>query len=290
MKSRTRGFSILFLSPGFLLYTMFVFIPICLSMYYSLTDWNIMGGRQFIFLDNYKNLMTDRAYWQSFQNTLAVIGSSLFIQLPLSLALAYLLFIKKDNISIYRVAYFIPVVISPIAIGTMFSLFYNGELGPINAFLDVINLPGLKQRWLSDPNIVLAAVIIPDIWRYIGYYIILFLSGLSGIPKSLVESAMIDGAGRSRTFFSIILPQLRPVFVVAVVLMVTGSLKSFEFPLALTDGGPGHLSSYLSLYMFKTAFKYQKFGYGSAVTITILIYALVFTVLIKKFGDKEAAE
>ena len=101
---------------------------------------------------------------------------------------------------------------------------------------------------------------------------------------------MIDGAGRSRTFFSIILPQLRPVFVVAVVLMVTGSLKSFEFPLALTDGGPGHLSSYLSLYMFKTAFKYQKFGYGSAVTITILIYALVFTVLIKKFGDKEAAE
>lgn len=286
MKNDKRRFSVLFMSPGFILYTMFVFIPICLSVYYSLTDWKIMGGCNFIALENYKELLGDTAYWQSFRNTLLVITASLLIQLPVALALAYILFLKRRCVDIYRVAFFLPVVISPIAIGSMFSLFYNGELGPINNFFEMIHLSALKQRWLSDPDIVLSAVILPDIWRYIGYYVILFLSGLSGIPKALFESAMIDGAGRVRTFFSIILPQLRSVFVVTVVLIVTGCLKSFEFPLALTDGGPGYASSYISLYMFKTAFTYQKFGYGSAITITILIYALVVTFFVKKFGDE----
>jgi len=288
MDSKTRRFAVLFLSPGFILYTLFVFVPICLSVYYSLTDWRIMGSRHFVFLENYRNLLTDKAYAQTLGNTLTVMSASLLIQLPAALFFAYLLYIRKKHTDLYRTLYFIPVVISPIAIGTMFSLFYNGNLGPINSFLDLAGLSFLKQKWLADPDVVLGAVIFPDIWRFIGYYVVLFLSGLNGIPGSMIESAMIDGASRSRTFFSVILPQLRDVAVVAVILSVTGSLKSFEMPLALTDGGPGNLSAYISLYMFKTAFKYQKFGYGSAVTITILFYALLLTVLIKKFSDREA--
>lgn len=282
-----RLFSAAFLAPALVLYVAFVAIPILMSAYYGMTDWRIMGGRSFVFLDNFRKLAGDQAYWLSARNTVVVAATSLLVQLPVAFVVAYLLYRRGRGTGFFRTAYFIPVVVSPIAIGTMFSLFYSGEMGPLNALLDALGAGFLKRKWLADKDVVLASVIFPDVWRFIGYYVVLCLSGMASLPKEVLEGATIDGASGPRTFFSVVVPLMADVIGIAVVLSVTGCLKAFEMPLALTDGGPGAHSTYLSLYMFKTAFTYQKFGYGSAVTMTILAYALAFTALYRRLFKAE---
>lgn len=290
MKRHEIPYCLSFLAPAFLLYSLLMILPILLSAGYGFYSWNAIGMKSFIGLQNYRELIADPDYWMTFRNTAMLIASSLIFQLPIAFFLSFLLYRMGRRSELFRTVYFFPVVISPIAIGTLFALFYNGELGPLNDLLEFIMGPRGRRNWLSDPDLVLGAVIAPDIWRYIGYYIVIFYAGLQGIPESLQESAVIDGASGRTILFRIIIPLLVHVIQICFVLSVTGCLKSFALPLALTDGGPGVRSSYLSLYMFKTAFTHHRFGYGSAVTITILIYALVLTWIVKRIFPRDDIE
>lgn len=282
MKFRETPFYITFLAPSFILYSVIMIFPIILSAGYGFHSWNAIGAKVFIGLDNYREILIDPDYWVTFKNTTVLIFASLLFQLPIAFVISYLLYGLGERSAFYRTVFFFPVVISPVAIGTLFALFYNGELGPLNDFMEMLVGIGGRKNWLSDPKLVLGSVITPDIWRYIGYYIVIFYAGLQGIPKSLFESALIDGANKRIMLFKIVVPLMVHAIQIAIILSITGCLKSFALPLALTDGGPGVRSTYLSLYMFKTAFSYHHFGYGSAITITILIYALGLTLILKK--------
>ncbi|RED87598.1 carbohydrate ABC transporter permease [Cohnella phaseoli] len=271
-----------FVLPAVIVYTLFMIYPVAMSAGYSLTEWNGVTAKTFVGLGNFQELIADGDYWQVVRNTGQLIAYSLIFQVGAGLAIAYLLAKVMRGFRFFRSVIFIPVIISPVAIGLMFSLFYNSDTGPLNHLLDSLSLSSWKRQWLSDPHTVLKAVMAPQIWQYIGLYVVIFLAAIQQVPEELVESARMDGAGPFRTFFNVVMPQIWDVFQVCVILAVTGSLKSFDHAWVITSGGPGNASSFIALQMFKTAFISNQIGYGSAMTITILAYAALFTMLFKR--------
>ena len=268
-----------FLLPVFLIYTIFLFVPLVQSAYYSLTSWNGVTEKVFVGLDNFKALFSNSDYWITFWNTIKLVVISLCIQIPVGLLLAYLLYSKVKGMKIFRTIFFLPVVIAPVAISLMFSLFYNSEIGIFNKVLEAIGLGRFATNWLSKFHTLLYAVMVPQVWQYIGLYVTIFLGALQSMPEELSESAQIDGANRTQTFFHVVLPEIANFTNICVILCVTGSLKAFEHSWIMTGGGPGVRSAYLGVYMYKTAFVNSDFGTGSAITVTIVLLSLVITVL-----------
>lgn len=283
-KYRKAPICIGFLAPVFILYTIFLFIPLVQTGYYSLTKWNGVTDKIFIGLGNFKELFGSGDYWMTFQNTIKLVVITLVIQVPVGLLLAYLLYMKTKGMKVFRTIYFLPVVIAPVAISLMFSLFYNSEIGVFNRILEMIGLGRFQTNWLSNIHTLLYAVMAPQVWQYIGLYVTIFLGALQSIPEELVESAEIDGANRIQIFSSIILPEITGFTNICIILCVTGSLKAFEHSWIMTGGGPGVRSAYLGVYMYKTAFVNSDFGLGSAITMTIVLLSLVITLLFNKLS------
>jgi len=290
MRREYTKISVIFLLPAIVVYTIFMIYPIISSLYYSLTEWD--GARKPIFVGirNFIEIFHDEEYWKAYLNTIDLIFYSVIFQISLGLIIAYILYRGVKGFKIFRAVYFLPVVISPIAIGLMFTLFYNSEMGILNKILDFVGLHSLKREWLSDPNVVLASVMIPQIWQYIGLYVVIFLAALQGIPDEIIESAYIDGASSLVIFFRIIIPLLWEIIQIAIILCVTGSLKSFDYSWVMTQGGPGVLSSYLGVLMFRRAFVESNLGQASAIAVTILANSLLFTVIFKKYTSTESVQ
>lgn len=279
-KRKDMGVTIAFLLPVFVIYTAFLFVPLVQTAFYSLTEWNGITEKIFVGLENYKELFQSSDYWAVFWNTIKLVVITLVIQIPVGLVLAYLLYMKTRGMKIFRTIFFLPVVIAPVAISLMFSLFYNSEIGVFNRILEMVGLGALQRNWLSDTDTLLYAVMAPQVWQYIGLYVTIFLGALQAVPTELIESAQIDGAGKVKTFFHVILPQIASFSNICIVLCITGSLKAFEHSWIMTGGGPGVLSSYLGVYMYKTAFVNSDFGTGSAITMTIVALSLVITLIV----------
>jgi len=289
-RNKWSFFSVLFLMPGFLLYTIFVIIPVFYSIDYSLTEWNGGGKPEFIWFRNYARLFQDPAYWTVVKNTYLLALLTVIFQISIGLLLAYLLYLTVRGFRFYRTVYFLPVVVAALSIGVMFALFYNGYLGPINTALEALGLSFLVRNWLSDREVVLYSVIAPQVWQYIGLFAVIFLAGIRSIPVEIFESAKIDGASTTRIFFSIVVPLLSEFIGICLILAVTGSLKSFDHSWAISGGGPGNASSMIATLMYKSAFKNFQFGYASTITVTILFYAVTFTVFFKRYINKFAVE
>lgn len=266
-----------FLLPGLVIYTIFMIFPLLLTIYYSFTEWNGVGEKVFIGLENYAGLIENKDYWRTFFNTLQLVVISVVFQMTLGILIAYLLYSKTRWMKLYRTIYFLPVVIAPVAIGLMFSLFYNSEIGIFNKLLEAAGLGALQTNWLSNVKTLLYAVMAPQVWQYIGLYITIFLGALQSVPEDMIEGAEIDGAGKIQILWKIILPQIKSFVCICLILCVTGSLKSFDHSWIMTKGGPGVRSAYLGVYMYRTSFVNSDFGTGSTVTVTIVLLSLLFT-------------
>lgn len=282
MKKHNAVYSVLFLSPAFILFTAFIIIPICFVIYYSMTKWNGMGSPVFIWFANYKKMFGSMEYWVVIKNSFALIAVSLFVQIPIGLIIAYMIYRTKRGVKFFRSVFFLPVVIAPTAIALMFSLFLNSNLGPVNIFLGKIGLESLQMSWLSDSKVVLWSVILPGIYQYIGFYVVIFLAALYGLPEEVFESASIDGASTMNMFFRIAIPMLKDVLGICAILGVTGSLKAFEHPYIMTWGGPGVQSTFLGLYIYKTAFTDFNFGYAGTIAVSVLFISILFTIFLRK--------
>jgi raffinose/stachyose/melibiose transport system permease protein len=287
MKKKSTAAIAVFLAPSMIVYTILVMIPVVFSVYYSFTNWNGIGQQSFIGIKNFISLFKNQDFLMSFKNTLMVTVLSIFIQIPVGLILSYLLYRGVKGFKIFRTLYFLPVVIAPIAIGLMFSLFYNSETGVLNTILRAFGLASLQKAWLSDPRVVLYSVITPQIWQFIGLYVVIFLAALQSIPEEIIESAQIEGASSVQLFFKIVCPLVWDVIQLSIILCFTGSFKSFDLSWVMTMGGPGVRSAYLGVFMFKSAFMNSNFGIGSATTVIILISGLLFTVIFNKVTSKE---
>lgn len=239
-----------------------------MSGYYSTLEWDGIGKARFIGLKNYLNLCSDEIFVRSVKNSFIIAGASIFIQLPIAMALAIILpQVKGENF--YRTAYFIPVIIASIIIGQLWRHIFHADYGLLNAVLKSLRLGALTRAWLADPKLAIGLVCMPIIWQYIGYHMLLFYASAKSIPDEIIEAAKIDGASPVRKAFSITIPLMKPIIEVCVILALIGSLKIFDIIYIMTLGGPTNASQVPSLFMYQNIFYAYQYGYGSAMAIFI---------------------
>lgn len=282
----------LFIAPALLVYTVILFIPVVETIVTSFYQWNMFSiDREFIGIDNFIKLFTrDEVFLTSIKNTFLLMLMSIITQIPAAVILASILSTGVHGKKLFKTFYFIPNILSGAAIGLMWYFMYNSEFGLINSFLRLIGLGGITRPWLGDENTVLWAIILVACWQFVGYHMILFLSAIEGIPASINESAIIDGAGRWRILRSITIPLIKPIIYVDVIMISTNSLKIFDLVYTLTagQGGPNHASSVMALHMFINAFRNYRFGYASAIACVLLISCFVVTLLVNKIFKSES--
>ena len=271
----------LYILPALLLIMVIVYVPIVLTGYYGLTEWNGIGKPNFLGLENYIELLGDGDFWGSaWHSLLLAIFSTL--SLIIYLAVAMVLATKIKGANTFRKIYLIPMLLSSVAIAQLWLRMYHPTNGIVNNILESIGFAD-PPAWLSEPQLVLFALFIPILWQYAGFYILIYYAALKNIPTSLEEAAKIDGASTLQIAWKIKLPLTMEVIKVTIVLAVVGSLKYFDLIYVMTDGGPNGSSEVMASYMYRTAFRAYDFGYGSAIGFFLLVICLVVTWIIRKY-------
>lgn len=270
----------LYTLPALLLILVLIYIPIVLTGYYGLMDWNGIGDMTFIGLDNYIKLMQDGKFWSSAGHSflLALFSTlSLLIYLAISLVLAS----KIKGSDFLRKIYLIPMLLSSVAIAQLWLKIFDPSNGMANRLLEFFGVENTPV-WLADPKIALYAIFIPIVWQYAGFYILIYYAALKNIPEEIVEAAKIDGASPLQIAFKIKIPLISGVFKVTIMLAIVGSLKYFDLIYVMTGGGPNGASEVMASYMYKEAFKLNNFGYASAIGFGLLVICLGMTWLTSK--------
>ena len=271
----------IFVFPAFVIYFVMAFIPIIISCYYSTLEWNGIGQKVFVGIENFLDLLKNDAFLSSVKNSLILAAASVIGQLIPAMFFAIVLSRNIRGEGVYRTIYFIPMLLSTVVIGQLFLKIYNADYGVLNALLQKLGLEG--QDWLGNTKLVLAASFFPIIWQYIGYHMLILYTGIKGVPAEIYEAAQIDGANEKQMAFMITMPLIKSTIKVSMTFAVIGSLKLFDLIWVLTKGGPLHASEVPSTLMYTTIFTRMEYGSGSAIAVFIVLECLLFYFLIEKF-------
>lgn len=283
MLPRRSTLSVLvFLLPPLVLYGIAVLLPIVQSLVLSFFRWDGITDMAFVGIDNYVKMLTrDDVFWTAFGNALGYLAICLVLQLGGALLVASLLTALPKARELVKTVYLLPAVISTVAIAILFQRIYSLDpAGLLNQALAAIGLDGLQTAWLSNVQTVLAAVSIPEGWRFTGLYMLIIYAALIAVPRELEEAARLDGASWWQVFWRIRFPYIRPVWITTTIMATTFALRGFDIPYLLTGGGPGQASELLTTYMYKTAFVHTDYGYASAISVFIVIECLIAVGLI----------
>jgi raffinose/stachyose/melibiose transport system permease protein len=273
----------LFLLPAIILFLLFVVYPIFQSVYYSFFNWKGFGPAvDFVGLENFKNILKDKVFLIALRNGFSIIALSIFVQLPLSLSLAVLVGRDLPGRVIFRTIFFLPYVLSEVIAALMWLFILNPdpERGFINAI--IVFLGGESQAWLGNTDLVMLAIFAALTWKYFGYHMLLFLTGLQNIPVDIEEAGRIDGANSFQNFFYITLPLLGSTIRTSVYLSVLGSIQQFIMVWIMTKGGPVNASETMATYMYRFGFVRFQLGYGSAVAIYMFLICLIFSLIYQR--------
>lgn len=277
---------LLYLLPGTLLYAFVVFLPALGALYYSMFDWSGGPNMQFIAFQNYKTLIGDSMFWKSFGNNLTLTAICIVGQIGFAFTLAMLLNSKGILFKgAHRVVSYFPVTLSAVVIGFIWSMMYDYNYGLFNTILRNIGLGDMAQAWLSNPKIALFLVALPLIWQYIGYYLVILMAAIASIDGSVLEMAEIDGATGWQRALYITMPMIKSTMIVCMTLCIAGNMKTFDHIYVMTGGGPVNTTMVMSLYAYETSFLRYKMGYGSALSIGILVLSLVVTLTSRKLAS-----
>jgi raffinose/stachyose/melibiose transport system permease protein len=268
------------MAPALAVYIIYVLYPILETLRISFYDWNgTQSSMKFIGLSNYTHLFSDDIFWKTLKNNIMVVLASVFLQIPLGLFMALMLFAPIKGRKFFQTVYFLPFLMSTVAIGYLWNFMYdplNGLITKITTFLGLPSIP-----WLSNENTALFAVLLVVIWQFAPFYMILFKAAMVGIPEDLYEAASIDGANKWIQFRHITLPLLIPTIVSSSILAIVGSVKSFDLFYIMTGGGPNHATELMGTYMYKEAFVTNHMGYASSIAFMMFLIAFAITVLIQ---------
>jgi len=270
------------LLPSLLIYIGIAIIPIGLSAYYSLYDWNGIASKSFVGFGNFQEIFKDEIFWLSVKNNIIIMLTGLIGQLPLGLLLALLLNNKMKGAGFFRTIGFLPVVISAVMVSLIWGMIYNTEYGFLNSFLGLIGLESWQRNWLGDPAWSMFSLSIAYIWQNCGLYMIIFLAALQNIPTEVNEAAELDGATGLRKVFMITIPMIRSTIIFTVIYSISNSFRVFDLIQILTGGGPAHQTEVMTVYMYNNAFINRQFGYGSAVSILILLFSIIVVTLVNR--------
>jgi len=267
----------MFIAPNIALFTAFSFLPLIYAVYISLHDWALIGEPRFIGVRNYLRLCQDPLFWRSLVNTLLYAAGTVPTAMAIGLLLALALNRRLPGRALLRSLYFLPLVISAVATGTIAAWIFNDNYGVLNAILAGIGGP--RIAWLSSPYWALPSLILTTLWVRVGFCMVVYLAALQSIPQMYYEAARIDGASVLYQFRHVTLPLLKPATFLLLVLSIIYSFHVFDLIYVMTGGGPGFSTTMLVQYIFRSAFVTSEMGYASAVGIALYALILGFTVL-----------
>lgn len=279
----------LFILPALVFYVVFSVIPTLGTLRYSFFQWDgVSPVLKFVGIRNYIQLIHDPIFWESiFHNAIWIIAT---IIIPVFLGLVLAVLLSARNLKgrlFFRVCFFLPSVISYVAVGIVWGWIYEPSTGLLDNILSHTGLSVLSRAWLGDPGTVLGAIIAASSWAYFGFCMVIFFSAVQGLDPSLYEAAMLEGCSPIRTFFSITIPLLKNVITLLVLNSLIASFKVFDLVYVMTDGGPFHSSEVLGTYMYQQSFFLNNVGYGSAISVVLAIIAGACTVIYLRIAERD---
>jgi multiple sugar transport system permease protein len=269
----------LFILPSSVLYAVFVLAPVIVTFVLSFTYYDPMAGSHWVGLENFQRFFTGDRSLQIFGNTLCfslfAVTGNVVVGLLLALALnrampAFLLYL-------FRLAYFLPVIIAAAFVSIVWGYFYGDDLGVINYYLVHLGLPSV--HWLTSSQTAMMSIVIMDVWKNTGFFMIIFIAALQGVPKNIMDAAIMDGSSYWRRFFRIVLPWISPVVFFAIVYASIGALQVYESIVILTRGGPGDVTRSMSIYIVEEAFDNFEIGYAASISVIMTLVILVITTI-----------
>jgi ABC-type sugar transport system permease subunit len=281
-----RVVSYLFILPALALVTVLLLVPMLQNIYYSFFDWDGIGKPVFSGIANYARLLVDRDFLISLRNTVIWVGFTLVF--PVLGGLLVAVFVDGVRCErFFKSIFFIPLTISFVATGIIWTYMFGKELGVLNNLFALLRLP-LKPSWLTGVPLNTFSMLISWTWQQLGTNMVMFLMGLGAIPIEPIEASIIDGASRFETFVHVKLPMLRPITTVVITMAMVNSFKAFDIIYVMTRGGPYHSSETLAVTMFRETFTLFKMGYGSAISIFLSIVVIgVSALYIQRMARKD---
>lgn len=268
--------------------SVFLIFPILYALAMSFTNWNLSTIRppEFTGLSNYRRIVEDDLFWVCMRNTVYYALLRIPTGLVLALGLATLINSLKHLKGFFRSVYYLPVLTSAVAAAVIWSWVYQPRFGLLNQVLALIfNALEIKTslpRYLTDPKLAMLSVVVMDLWQGTGFTIIILLAGLQGIPESFYEAARVDGASRLQTFWHITVPLLRPTIIFVLITGFIGAFQVFDQMFTLTEGGPQNATRTIVYLLWEQTFRFQRAGYGSAVSFVLFFVIVAFTLLLRR--------
>jgi ABC-type sugar transport system permease subunit len=281
---------LVFLGPALLLYLLVLLIPIVWSIGYTFFEGSPISGFTFVGLANFVQLAEDGRFWNAlwFSTKYMLVVTTGQVLLGLFMALLFHFYLKRAS-SVVRTLVFFPVVLPTVAVAAIFQKLFAiaPQHGLVNAMLELVGVQALP--WLGRGSTAFWVIAIMDIWRAMGFYAVLLYAGLVDIPGDVLEAASLDGATGWRLVQFVVLPLLLPILISALIFSMNGTVKVFDSIVALTNGGPGMTTTPLTLYMYRSAFQNNQYGYGSTVAVVLALYCLLVSLLAYRFARRDVA-
>ena len=288
-----RIFIFVFTIPALIVYFVFFGYPILQSFYISFFRWSGLSDKKlFVGFENFQRLFQDQVVWLALRNNMIMYIFGTIFTFALAIFLATVLVKKKlkEN-RFYRIVFLFPNVLSIVVVSIIWSFIYSPTMGILNNTLELIGLKSLTRTWLGDENTVLGALIVPQVWMFTGFFMVLYMAGMKNIPKSLYEAARIDGASELNQFFSITIPMLWEIIRTSLVFFVARAFQStFSLVYVTTSGGPNRASEILSTYMYEQGFVNSNFGYATVIGLLLFAVMMVINFILQKITKREVVE
>lgn len=274
----------LFLAPSLLIFMIFILYPVFNTIYLSFHSWKGIYGSNLIFVgfDNYIRVLKSEHFYKALLNSLYFLIGGFIILMPLSFLLALLITSKLKYTKLMKTSFFMPIMLSITAVALMWVYILNPTFGAVNTILRALGLNSLAKEWLSTPVLNVWSIVLVNEWTYAGYNMLIFASGLISIPKSIYESAEIDGCVGIKKLIYISIPLCKESFKIFSILCITGCLKVFDLVWAMTKGGPNRTSETPATLLYNEAFTFKSFGTSAAIGVILLILGIILSISLTK--------
>lgn len=273
--------------PAFIFFCVFFGYSLIQAIHYSTLDWDGVTQAVYVGAQNYINLLQDPVFWKAFLNNIFYTIGILAFGVAPGLFLAYLL--SRPHIkgrTLFRSVYFFPRIISAVVYGAVWKWIYDPRNGLLSMIIDLLGGNGSDFAITGNVKTAMLAITITGGWTYFGFCMVIFIAAFMGTDLELEEAAKLDGANSLQLFSRVTLPQIRPVINMVFVYTVIDSFKVYDLVLVMTSGGPNDATQIMTYYIYKQAFTFNRFGYGSAAAIMLGIFMVLFTVLFNKYAEK----
>jgi ABC-type sugar transport system permease subunit len=279
-RRRARLEPYVWIAPALIVFCIFSLLPLLVGVWLSFVSWDGIGAIRPVGLQNYADVLRDGRFRQAMAHNAVYALGTVVGKLGLGLLLAVLLNQPLFGRAVFRTALFLPVVLSMVVVGLLWSWIYNWDFGLANSILTDLGLGALKQDWLGNPNLALGALMVVDIWKYFGFHMMIYLAGLQSIPNALYEAARIDGAGSRQLFLRITLPLLLPVSVINLVLAILSAFNVFDTIYVMTGGGPFRATNVAMIEIYQQAFQFGHFGYAASMSIVLFTVVSMISLIV----------